>query len=481
MAGGSLWHTIRFANGSWQASFGLIEGQSAGGAPSYTDVADGSADTQALQVVGVGSDGKLWHTIRNANGSWQASFGLIESQSSGGPPSFSRVGCGGANSSLHVVGVGSDGKLWHTIRNPNGSWQASFGLIENQSSGGPASFRDVAAGSADGQAVQVVGVGSDGKLWHTIRNANGSWQASFGLIESQSAGGPPSFSRVACGGANGSLHVVGVGSDGKLWHTIRNSNGSWQASFGLIESQSSGGPPSFTDVAARSADGQALQVVGVGSDGKLWHTIRNAGGNWQSSFGLVESQSSGGPASFQYVGCGSAGGLQVVGVGASPCSRYLGLNEQHQQQTEWCWSATTVSISLFYNPASTWTQCTLVNQAFGQTTCCTNGGSAACNQGWWPNLSLPITGNLNSYTNTSEPLATVMSEIEGGRPISIAIWWYGGGGHNPAIDGYDNCDPAHPTIDIKDPWYGTTTQDFNSFPSTYNGGATWGNTYFTKA
>ncbi len=162
------------------------------------------------------------------------------------------------------------------------------------------------------------------------------------------------------------------------------------------------------------------------------------------------------------------------------CSRYLGLNEQHQQQTEWCWAATTVSISLYYNPASTWKQCSLVNQAFSQTTCCTDGSTPQCNQGWWPNLSLPITGNLSSYTNTSEPLSTVIKEINAGRPISIAIWWTGGGGHSIVIDGYDNCDIFAPTIDIQDPWYGHSTQDFNSFPSKYNGGATWGNTYFTK-
>ena len=163
----------------------------------------------------------------------------------------------------------------------------------------------------------------------------------------------------------------------------------------------------------------------------------------------------------------------------SSCSRYLGLNEQHQQQTEWCWAATTVSISVFYDPASTWTQCTLVNKAFGQTTCCTNGSSSACNQGWWPNLSLPITGNLSSYTSTSAPLATVISEINAGRPILIAIWWYGGGGHNPAIDGYDNCNSASPTMKYRSVLR-PSTQDFNSFPSTYNGGASWGNTYYTK-
>src|SRR5262249_42448696 len=154
-------HTIRNANGSWQGGFGLIEGQSAGGPPAFVSVGCGSADGQALQVVGLGTDDRIWHTIRNSNGTWQSSFGLVESESSGGPAgpaSFEAVCCAGAGGGLHVIGLGNDGKLWHTIRQPNGSWQASFGLIEGQSGGGAAKFVAVACGSADGQALQVVGV-----------------------------------------------------------------------------------------------------------------------------------------------------------------------------------------------------------------------------------------------------------------------------------------------------------------------------------
>jgi hypothetical protein len=72
-----------------------------------------------------------------------------------------------------------------------------------------------------------------------------------------------------------------------------------------------------------------------------------------------------------------------------------------------------------------------------------------------------------------------MSEINQGHPVSIAIYWNGGGGHNPAVDGYHD-DPAAPTIDLQDPIYGPSTQDFNSFPSSYQGGASWGESYFTK-
>jgi hypothetical protein len=162
-----------------------------------------------------------------------------------------------------------------------------------------------------------------------------------------------------------------------------------------------------------------------------------------------------------------------------PFARYLNMTEQHQSQTEWCWSATTVSITHYYDQASTWTQCALVNQAFGQSTCCQNGGTAQCNKPWYGDKALSITGHLASTANSASSLSTVMSQINAAKPISIAIYWNGGGGHNPAIDGYDLRGASGPTVHIEDPWYGPSVQDFNSFPGTYHGGASWGASFFT--
>jgi hypothetical protein len=161
-------------------------------------------------------------------------------------------------------------------------------------------------------------------------------------------------------------------------------------------------------------------------------------------------------------------------------SRALALNMQHQQQSEWCWSACTCSITKFYDPAATWTQCTLVNRAFHQATCCIDGSSKACNIPWYGDQALTITGHFNSSTGGSMQLPAIMREINDSRPISIAIYWYRGGGHNPAIDGYDVTSPNFPTIDIQDPLFGHSTQDFGTFPHSYNGGANWGNSFLTK-
>src|SRR4051812_41127078 len=100
------------------------------------------------------------------------------------------------NSIFECVGVGGDSQLWHTIRT-NTAWQPNFGIVESQVAGGPTGFRAV-GGAGVGDDLQIVGVGSDSHLWHTIRFANGSWQPTFGPVAGQSAGGPAGFSGVAC-------------------------------------------------------------------------------------------------------------------------------------------------------------------------------------------------------------------------------------------------------------------------------------------
>ncbi len=98
-----------------------------------------------------------------------------------------------------------------------------------------------------------------------------------------------------------------------------------------------------------------------------------------------------------------------------------------------------------------------------------NGQS--CNTPGDPSKALGITGHYGRVLG-SVSIQDVMNEINLGHPLSLNIQWYGGGGHNPACDGYDTTNPANPTIDIQDPIYGHSVVDFNTFPGGYNGGAT---------
>lgn len=152
---------------------------------------------------------------------------------------------------------------------------------------------------------------------------------------------------------------------------------------------------------------------------------------------------------------------------------------QHQAQTQWCWSATSVSTSHFYNAASAWTQCVMVNDEFSQTTCCIDGSTSQCNQ---PNvLTSPLTrtGNLASWQGGTISFADVKTHINAKSPVAVRIGWSGGGGHFVVIGGY--IDDANQTLLIRDPWYGNNSISYTDFLTKYQGTGSWTHTYFTKA
>src|SRR5215213_1780637 len=76
---------------------------------------------------------------------------------------------------------------------------------------------------------------------------------------------------------DGALHVLAVNSNGRLWHTVRSTAGTW-LSFGDVEAQT-GDMGTVASVAA-AVRGSELHVLAVNTDGRLWHTIRSPVGTW---------------------------------------------------------------------------------------------------------------------------------------------------------------------------------------------------------
>ncbi len=82
----------------------------------------------------------------------------------------------------------------------------------------------------------------------------------------------------------------------------------------------------------------------------------------------------------------------------SGSSKNLGLQEQQQQQSNWCWAATTVSITLYYQPGLGLTQCQLVNRALGMSSCC------QAPLGWdWQTLTGGGGGNTDGPPAAGDP------------------------------------------------------------------------------
>jgi hypothetical protein len=156
----------------------------------------------------------------------------------------------------------------------------------------------------------------------------------------------------------------------------------------------------------------------------------------------------------------------------------LGLQVPHQEQTNWCWAATTDGIDHYYDPASTWTQCQIVDAQLGRGDCCGPAASGPCNQPGYVDQALTTVGHFDHWAGGPADFATVDTEIDGRRPIAVRIGWSGGGGHAIAVGGYREWDQQ---VHVEDPWYGPSDLGYTTLRDSYQSSGTWTDSYFTKA
>lgn len=208
------------------------------------------------------NDQLLLYQRQLMDGSWTSPFNLTQgiggTISPGTPYPFGRVSAARVGTELHVCGTASEttsgdfrpGTLLHGIRpcdrvtNPgyedrvwSGQWRDAGSLA-----GVAGPVVDVAcAGVADPttgrEDLHVCAITNDGRLWHSVRNSEtATWTqvADAGLA----AGNGGKFRKVDCAGLESQLHVVAVTSiqdGGQALYTIRNGTGAWRAFEDVID------------------------------------------------------------------------------------------------------------------------------------------------------------------------------------------------------------------------------------------------------
>jgi len=166
-------------------------------------------------------------------------------------------------------------------------------------------------------------------------------------------------------------------------------------------------------------------------------------------------------------------------------SKLLGVTLYAQEQDNWCWAASGRMTMLFAGGnASTITQCAQANAAFSQTTCCSNGGTAACNQ---PNLPEYDKWGFNYEDSTETPSwETLKALLNAGKPLLFTWMWTQGGGHGMvAVGFYENTStsPATRMVNMIDPWPPNVGTKQSIEYNKWAGGASYGYTfggYFTN-
>ena len=159
-------------------------------------------------------------------------------------------------------------------------------------------------------------------------------------------------------------------------------------------------------------------------------------------------------------------------------SLVLSFNMELQTQSNWCWAATSKSVSHFYSVFSPWTQCKIASEELGNT-CCDSPVPSACNVPWYLDKALTRTNNFVNIQGGTVTWDKIKQELEKGLVVGARIGWNGGGGHFMVIHGVSKTLGTE-YLHIDDPIYGKSTLTYNQFATNYQNSGTWTHTYFTK-
>jgi hypothetical protein len=201
----------------------------------------------------------------------------------------------------------------------------------------------------------------------------------------------------------------------------------------------------------------------------------------------------------------------------------IGFQMQYQQMGNWCWIAVAISISHYYDPASTWTQCSLTTaqlQASAslhmQGQCCPDAKLLASTPGLAQKLANPYsinslyaldpinsqlaatpknicnhtgdiakaltqTGNLNRDTGSVASISDLLNELSAGHPVCISIQWSGPpsshpGSHEVAAIGVELPD----TVIVQDPINGRWIGPYQTLVNSYQGSGSWTDSCYTQ-
>lgn len=257
-----------------------------------------AADVDDLHVIAVTNvnfdptnGGKLWYTTRFANGQWQHRFEDVKAQQLKDPGLFYEdISCATAYGLLHVLGITTgDGALWYTTRTTATTTWKDFENVVTKVPNGiiPGAFFGVSCAVIDNGDLHVMTITSGNtpaNLYHIVLlGTSGMWQ-NFRAVQSQSSNVPGPFIGISCSASGGTLHFIGVTSDGNLWHSVLPAFASLWQDFENMSDLVANIPGPFTDdVGCAVADNGDLYVIATTGDGELWLTSlpATAGSGWE--------------------------------------------------------------------------------------------------------------------------------------------------------------------------------------------------------
>lgn len=151
-------------------------------------------------------------------------------------------------------------------------------------------------------------------------------------------------------------------------------------------------------------------------------------------------------------------GNSIVNEENGISSRTLDVDMYPQEQNQWCWAATGRMTMLYAGgEPSAITQCAEANDAFSQSSCCSNGSTSSCNRPYYPLYDDWGFTAVNMYNEKGAYLSwnDFKLAIDEGKPVAFLWRWNSGGGHYQVATGYYEDTSKSPTtrmVYVNNPW-----------------------------
>lgn len=258
-----LLHRLRLADQTWLPRTQWGDAYSAIGAANVpaSDLAAAVVGGQ-MHLVYMNNISEYYHALRRADGTWTKATGLDGFAGTLiGPRS---VAAANVRGNLHVVSRASDG-LHHTERNSGTGFWTPF--TKPPPAGWSNLVVDVAAAGTSNGLLHVLGLDTNGRVWHGVRNPDTGLWTSPG-----SPGQAANAWRVAAAAVGDLLHVA-VLTAAAVYHQVRYPDGSW-SSLNLLQDITGG-----SDIGAAATPNGEFQLTMVG-DGQVRHRVRRADSSW---------------------------------------------------------------------------------------------------------------------------------------------------------------------------------------------------------
>ncbi len=185
---------------------------------------------------------------------------------------------------MQVFGLGNDEHFWRAMStNAGKDWQVAW----QQLPAGLFTSPPAAAMSDDGQQIIVVGRGKDNKHWLARSTDRGSHWIGWSPI---GAGVFISGPAACCSASGQRLYVLGTGKDHRVWWALSTDGGQhFQMAWKPIGSSSTIGKLQSAPAAACSDDGQVIRVFGRNADQRFLWTGSDDGGDHWTPWQVIET------------------------------------------------------------------------------------------------------------------------------------------------------------------------------------------------